>query len=139
MAGIVYFSSVSENTKRFVDKLELPAQRIPLRAITPMILASEPFVLIVPTYGGGTPSGAVPKQVIKFLNIEHNRSLIRGVISSGNTNFGPAYGLAGDIISSKCRVPMLYRFELMGTPDDVRVVHEGLEQFWKRHSIGQAA
>ena len=28
---IVYFSSASENTRRFVDKLDIPARRIPLR------------------------------------------------------------------------------------------------------------
>ena len=29
--GLVYFSSVSENTHRFVQKLGVPATRIPLR------------------------------------------------------------------------------------------------------------
>ena len=74
--------------------------------------------------------GAVPKQVIRFLNDEENRSLIRGVIGAGNTNFGEAYCLAGDIISAKCRVPHLYKFEVFGTEDDVRVVNEGLDSLW---------
>ena len=30
MTRLVYFSSVSGNTKRFVEKLEMPARRIPL-------------------------------------------------------------------------------------------------------------
>ena len=30
------------------------------------------------------------RQVVKFLNDVHNRSLIRGVIAAGNTNFGEA-------------------------------------------------
>ena len=29
MSNLVYFSSVSENTLRFVEKLEMPAIRIP--------------------------------------------------------------------------------------------------------------
>ena len=74
----------------------------------------------------------MPKQVIRFLNDEKNRSLIRGVIGAGNTNFGEAFCLAGDIIAAKCKVPHLYRFEVFGTPDDVRIVHEGLETFWKQ-------
>jgi len=39
--------------------------------------------------------------------------LLRGVIASGNRNFGEAYGRAGDVIARKCGVPWLYRFELM--------------------------
>ncbi|NCB64027.1 MAG: class Ib ribonucleoside-diphosphate reductase assembly flavoprotein NrdI [Clostridia bacterium] len=69
----------------------------------------------------------------QFLNNPHNRALIRGVIASGNTNFGKAYCIAGDIVSAKCRVPYLYRFELLGTAEDVQRVREGLGQFWSRH------
>lgn len=130
MTKLVYFSSVSGNTRRFIDKLDVPAARIPLHAKDPVLTVTEPYVLVTPTYGGGDGKGAVPKQVIRFLNDEGNRKLLRGVIAAGNTNFGSAYGLAGDIISAKCQVPNLYRFEVFGTPDDVRVVHEGLESFW---------
>lgn len=132
MAGLVYFSSISGNTRRFVEKLGKPAERIPLHAKEPALQVGEPYVLVVPTYGGGDGKGAVPKQVITFLNDESNRSLIRGVIGAGNTNFGEAYCLAGDIIAAKCKVPHLYRFEVFGTPDDVRIVHDGLESFWKQ-------
>ena len=131
MGHIVYFSSATENTKRFVDRLEMPADRIPLRRTDPEITVREPYVLIVPTYGGGKPSGAVPKQVIRFLNNPHNRGLCQGVISAGNTNFGTGYCIAGDIISVKLKVPHMYRFELLGTPDDVRKVKEGLAKFWQ--------
>ena len=122
MANLIYFSSASGNTHRFVEKLGLPAQRIPLRSAEDPLVADEPFVLILPTYGGGPHTKAVPKQVIKFLNDERNRKLIRGVIAAGNTNFGDAYGIAGDIVAQKCRVPHLYRFELFGTPEDVENV-----------------
>jgi len=128
---LVYFSSVSGNTKRFVEKLGLPAHRIPLYPKDDPLVVDEDFVLLVPTYGGGNGRGAVPKQVIKFLNDERNRRHIRGVISAGNTNFGEAYCLAGDIISAKCQVPHMYKFELFGTPRDVTRVHDGLEEFWR--------
>lgn len=131
--SIVYFSSVSENTKRFVDRLGLPAQRIPLRPTEPSLRVDHPYVLILPTYGGGNGAGAVPKQVIKFLNDEHNRSLMRGVIAAGNTNFGSAYCIAGDIVARKCGVPHLYDFELLGTSEDVSNVRQGLEQMWLQH------
>ena len=130
MSTLVYFSSMSGNTARFVHQLGLPAKRIPLYAKDEPLVVDEPYVLIVPTYGGGPDTKAVPKQVIRFLNDEHNRGLCRGVIAAGNTNFGEAYGLAGNIIAKKLQVPYLYRFELFGTPDDVTAVREGLEQFW---------
>ncbi|BBY54572.1 class Ib ribonucleoside-diphosphate reductase assembly flavoprotein NrdI [Mycobacterium koreense] len=138
--NLVYFSSVSENTHRFVQKLGLPATRIPLHG---PLEVDQPYVLVVPTYGGGrhTPDvndGAyVPKQVKKFLNNEHNRSLLRGVIAAGNNNFGAEYCFAGEVISRKCGVPYLYRFELMGTPDDVETVREGLATFWKDETCHQ--
>ncbi len=132
MVHIVYFSSATNNTARFVEKLGFTAQRIPLYPHEQALHVTEEYVLIVPTYGGGNQRGAVPKQVIKFLNDEHNRSLIRGVISAGNTNFGEAFCLAGDIISAKTKVPHMYKFELLGTPLDVQRVQEGLEEYWTR-------
>ncbi|MGE5696108.1 MAG: class Ib ribonucleoside-diphosphate reductase assembly flavoprotein NrdI [Candidatus Sericytochromatia bacterium] len=138
--GLVYFSSVSENTHRFVQKLGLDTIRIPLHG---RIRVDESYVLVLPTYGGGraTPNlnagGYVPKQVIAFLNDEHNRSLLRGVIAAGNTNFGAEFCYAGDVVSRKCGVPYLYRFELMGTDDDVQAVRAGLADFWKEETCHQ--
>jgi len=137
MGALVYFSSVSENTHRFVQKLELEdlgiaVHRIPLRPADGFLTVDEPYVLLVPTYGGGNEGGAVPRQVRRFLGDEHNRSLIRGVIASGNTNFGSAYCIAGDIIASKCKVPYLYAFELLGTVEAVTRVRDGLGKFWQR-------
>lgn len=130
-ADLVYFSSVSENTKRFVERLNRPAVRIPLRPrLEGLIRVNRPFVLVVPTYGSGQPSTAVPKQVIFFLNDPHNRALLRGVITAGNTNFGEHYCLAGPVIATKCQVPELYRFELLGTQQDVERVAQGLADFW---------
>lgn len=130
MPGLVYYSSTSENTHRFIEKLGLPAQRLPQMTADDTLMVDEPFVLVTPTYGGDGDKNAVPKQVKKFLNVPSNRSLIRGVIGAGNTNFGEEFCRAGDIIASKCNVPHLYKFELMGTPEDVDRVIKGLEEFW---------
>lgn len=143
MSHLVYFSSVSENTHRFVVKLGLPAEQVTRIPLHGRIEVDEPYVLVVPTYGGGkaTPDinsgGYVPKQVIAFLNNEHNRSLLRGVIAGGNNNFGAEFAYAGNVISRKCAVAYLYRFELMGTPDDVDAVRAGLEDFWKEQTCHQ--
>ncbi|MFT2767791.1 ribonucleotide reductase stimulatory protein [Klebsiella pneumoniae] len=94
MSLIVYFSSRSENTHRFVQRLGLPAVRIPLNE-REHLRVDEPYILIVPSYGGG-------------------------------------WGRAGDVIAQKCAVPYLYRFELMGTPDDINTVRKGVSEFWQR-------
>ncbi|MGY2746254.1 class Ib ribonucleoside-diphosphate reductase assembly flavoprotein NrdI [Arthrobacter sp. UYCu723] len=134
---LIYFSSTSENTARFVRKLGIDAARIPLHARESALVAAEPYVLVLPTYGGTGGEGSVPKQVIRFLNDPRNRQQLRGVVGAGNTNFGDNYCMAGDIIAAKCNVPHLYRFELMGTPEDVQRVLEGLEEFWTRLSQTQ--
>ncbi|AIR71014.1 class Ib ribonucleoside-diphosphate reductase assembly flavoprotein NrdI [Dickeya fangzhongdai] len=131
MNPIIYFSSQSENTHRFVCRLELPTMRIPLLAEAPMPDIASPYILVVPSYGGGGGThGAVPRQVIHFLNQSSRRALLRGVIAAGNRNFGAAYAIAGDIIAAKCQIPCLYRFELSGTPEDVDNVRRGVTQFW---------
>lgn len=128
---VVYFSSATENTHRFVEKLGLPSARIPLRLTDEPLIVNEPYVLVCPTYGGGASiskqnTRPVPKQVIRFLNNEHNRSFIRAVVAGGNSNFGTDFGKAGDVIAAKCKVPYVYRFELLGTEEDVTVCREGL-------------
>ena len=131
MAFLVYFSSKSLNTHRFIMKTGLMAMRIPLDAEEEMLKVHEPFVLITPTYADGEGGGAVPKQVIRFLNDSENRSFIRGVVAAGNRNFGKYFAYAGNVISARCQVPCLYKFELMGTPEDVEIVKNGVQQLWQ--------
>jgi len=115
MGLLVYFSSGTQNTQRFVTKTGLRAVQIPCSMKSDLLKITEPYVLVVPTYAGGDGRGAVAKPVIRFLNDSDNRGLIRGVIAAGNRNFGETYCLAGKVISEKCSVPSLYRFELAGT------------------------
>lgn len=124
---IVYFSSVSENTERFVRKLGLPATRIPLLSSgAERFSVSEPYVLICPTYGANGRD-FVPKQVKRFLSQESNRTLCIAVIGSGNTNFGAEYGLSGPILAEKLGVPLLHTFELAGMQEDVAAVQERIQ------------
>ena len=131
MFELVYFSSTSENTKRFVEKLGIKSSRIPLftKEIESFQVEND-SILVLPTYGGGEDTRAVPKQVIKFLNNPANRAKIAGVIALGNTNFGETYCIAGDIVSEKLQVPLLYRVEILGTPDDVIEVKERIQRLW---------
>lgn len=126
--SLVYFSNYSENTKRFVEKVTESGIRIPnILSDARNFTVDVEYVLVVPTYGGGNESPAIPKQVKLFLNNPANRDLLRGVIGTGNTNFGEHYCKAADMISAKTGVPVIARVELLGTPHDVQVVKERLE------------
>ena len=138
MGGLVYFSSASGNTARFVARLGLQADRIPVSPADTMPEPAAPFVLICPTYADGEGRGAVPKQVIHFLNDPSRRELLRGVIAAGNRNFGTTFALAGKVISEKCNVPLLYRFELAGTETDIARVLAGLDKFWGTECLTMA-
>lgn len=119
---IVYFSTKSGNTRRFVEKLTDEAIRIPFEADLPMPEVEEPFVLIFPSYGGGHIKGAVPAPVIRFLNNPNNREHLQGIVGTGNTNFGAGYCLGAHIAAEKCGVPLIRKVELFGTPEDVDIV-----------------
>lgn len=128
----MFFSSTSENTARFIEKLDLPALRLPLKtADAGLVRVDQDFVLVTPTYGAGG-KGFVPKQVIAFLNQEENRVRCRGVIGSGNINFLGDYCRAADTVADKLQVPVLYRFELAGTSEDITKTQEGLNIFWQK-------
>lgn len=124
---IVYFSNYSGNTKRFVERLnENDAIRIPIDRSDRGITVDRPYVLLVPTYGGGEGRAAIPRQVRSFLNVRENRALLRGVVGFGNTNFGDHFCRAADLISAKTGVPVIARVEIFGTEDDVKTVKERL-------------
>lgn len=126
---LVFFSSTTENTARFVEKLALPALRLPLKTSEAgLVRVDEDFVLITPTYGAGS-KGFVPKQVVSFLNQEDNRVHCKGVIGSGNRNFYEDYCKAATICSAKLNVPVLYTFELAGTEEDITITREGMTKF----------
>lgn len=132
--GIIYFSNYSGNTKRFVERVDdgtFTIARIPISSDDSGIhfSATIPYILFVPTYGGGSQRGAVPRQVREFLNVPENRELLRGIVGFGNTNFGEHYCKAADIISNKTGKPVIARVEIFGTEDDVIKVRERLALF----------
>jgi len=137
MYPLIYFSSHSGNTHKFVTSLSISSTRIPLSPKEEMVNADQPFILVTPTYADNEGNGAVPKQVIKFLNNEKNRELMVGVIAGGNTNFGQFYGHAGTVISKKCNVPLLYKFELTGTIKEKEDIEKGVAKLWEQHNKQQ--
>lgn len=129
---IIYFSSVTENTKHFVEKLSFPAERIGLMKADGELKVDAPYVLVIPTYGAGKGMAAIPKQVMRFLNDPYARRLCVGIIGGGNINFGTKYAAAADILSKKLTIPVLHRFELRGSATDVEIVENGVVNNWAK-------
>jgi protein involved in ribonucleotide reduction len=119
---IVYFSSLSSNTQRFVQKLALPSERI-----TESLVMDTGYVLITPTF-----NGKIPVEVEAFLANEQNRSNLQGVVAAGNRNFGANFARAGYLISQLYQVPLLHTFEVFGLPEDVNFVKNELEALWSQ-------
>ena len=133
--NIVYFSNYSGNTKRFVEKINdgsFTDYRIPIDSRDEPVhtITSDPYILFVPTYGGGSDRSAIPRQVRRFLNVPENRDLLRGVVGFGNTNFGEHFCKAADLISQKTGVPIVARVEIFGTEDDVTKVKERMRMLY---------
>ena len=130
---IVYFSNHSGNTHRFVERLTSgdSAIRIPISGADHSITVDQPYVLMVPTYGGGEGRAAIPRQVRSFLNVRENRALLRGVVGFGNTNFGEHFCKAADLISAKTGVPVIAKVEIFGTDQDIEKVRERLRLLYE--------
>lgn len=122
---VVYFSSVTENTHRFVEKLKAPrVLRIPVDGTA--LEVDEPFLLVAPTYGSGRGTRMAPIQVTKFLAVEHNASLMRGLAASGNASFGTDFCKIAEELNAKHGVPVVHRFEIMGMHPDVLAVRAAM-------------
>lgn len=116
---IVYFSNVTNYTQRFVDKLDVPKTQIPLYTRMDTPIMEEPYLLVFPSYGTGSFKRSVPKQTIKFLNVEQNRNYLQGIIGTGNRTFGEDYLIGAKLAEYKTGKPLLYGLELSGVQQDV--------------------
>ena len=54
-----------------------------------------------------------------FLRSPANRRSLVGIIGSGNRNFGEYYQAAARELAAASGRPVLFEFELSGTPEDV--------------------
>ena len=75
---------------------------------------------IIFTYTDGY--GDVPYEVEDF--IRNNSAHLKGVVVSGNKSFTDTYCMAGDKISAKYNVPLLYKVEEAGTDEDIKKIAE---------------
>ncbi|CAF1785211.1 Protein NrdI [Bacillus subtilis] len=110
---IITYESKTGNVRRFVKALQ---QELDIEAIeiTDDTIITQKFIHITYTIG----FGEVPERTLNF--IKKNKNKIRGVVVSGNKVWGDNYGLAGDKLSAKFHIPLLLKFELSGTKQDLQ-------------------
>ncbi|OMD77012.1 ribonucleotide reductase assembly protein NrdI [Paenibacillus odorifer] len=110
---LVLYHSLTGNVERFVNRLNLNCVKIEKDLI--MI---EPYILITYTTG----FGEVPRPVKDFLTL--NGHFIKGVIGSGNINWGKHFCGAAETISKQYDVPLLHKFEQSGNANDVEKIKQ---------------
>ena len=110
MKIIVY--SLTGNCKRFVDMCEIPEEDVIYLQDIDYDVDFD-YILITPTFG----FGEVPDAVSKFL--VENHTYLKGVVGSGNKNWGERFANASEIISKEYEVPLLMKIELHGSKKDI--------------------
>ena len=118
---VVYFS-FSGNVRRFIKRTEL-TDVMELTQNNCSERREEPFVLVTGTIG----FGEVPQPVQSFLDV--NEDLLKAVAASGNRNWGQNFAKAGRSISERYQVPLLLKFEVQGTANDVNEFKEKVGNF----------
>lgn len=124
---VYYYSSASGLVRSFAERLGRPVFNLAEREHR-RSRVDGPWVLLTPSYKTGNEANdTIPEGVHRFLNDEHNRRLMVGVMGSGNRNFGRYYQMAARQIAERSGRPMLFEFELAGTPWDVEECRHLLE------------
>ncbi|MED4875910.1 class Ib ribonucleoside-diphosphate reductase assembly flavoprotein NrdI [Bacillus subtilis] len=129
---IITYESKTGNVRRFVKALQ---QELDIEAIeiTDDTIITQEFIHITYTIG----FGEVPERTLNF--IKKNKNKIRGVVVSGNKVWGDNYGLAGDKLSAKFHTPLLLKFELSGTKQELQKLIQEVQLIDKHNTkVGQA-
>lgn len=125
---VYYYSSASGLVRSFAERLGRPVFNLAEREHRQSEV-DGPWVLLTPSYKTGNESNdTIPEGVRRFLRSAHNRRLMVGVMGSGNRNFGRYYQMAAHLIAERSHRPILFEFELTGTPWDVEECRRILEE-----------
>ena len=120
---MIAYASRTGNVRYVVSKLEAEAIEI-----EEGLQLDKPYLLVTYTDGFGD----IPLKVVHFL--EENRSFCKGVVVSGNSNFGPhVFGRAGDKIAAYYDIPLVRKIELRGYQKD----YEAIQQFYEKRVLNE--
>ena len=111
---MIVFASRTGNVRHIVSKLQLPSIEI-----TPDLRIHRPFIIF--TYTDGL--GDVPHVVASFM--EKNYDYCRGIIASGNSNFGHhVFCQAANKLSDAYKIPIIRKLELRGFQHDYDAIRD---------------
>ncbi|MDF2721429.1 MAG: nrdI [Paenibacillus sp.] len=123
---MIAFASRTGNVRYIVSRLDLPAVQIEEDRVL-----THSFLLFTYTDGFGD----VPGEVSRFM--QRNGANCRGVIVSGNSNFGHSvFGAAGEKIARQWKIPLVRKFDLRGIPEDYTAVQQYYESAFQKELIG---
>ena len=117
----VVFLSLTGQTRRFVQKLELPTVEITPQNV--FLTMDESYIIISPTY-----DMEVFEYFQDFIETGNNQALLKGVAGSENRNFNTSFCQTAKIISATYDVPLLHYFEFHGTQKDVIIIKEKVSE-----------
>ncbi len=121
---VVYFSFTG-NVRRFIGRTEFENTLEITNDNCAEVRVDEPYILVTSTIG----FGEVPDVVKTFL--KNNGNMIRGVVGSGNRNWGQNFAKASETISREYFVPLLMKFEVQGTKKDVEEFNDKVGQLYE--------
>ncbi|KYG90463.1 ribonucleotide reductase assembly protein NrdI [[Bacillus] sp. KCTC 13219] len=111
---MIVFASRTGNVRFIINQLQLPNIEM-----TKGLKLSEPYLLFTYTDGLGT----VPQIVEEFL--QENAAFCKGVIASGNSNFGHnVFCGSADKINATYQIPIVRKLELRGFAHDYEAIRE---------------
>ncbi len=114
---MILFASRTGNVRNIVSKLQIPSIELSAE-----LIYKEPYILF--TYTDGL--GSVPEVVERFL--EKNYQNCRGIIASGNSNFGHhVFCQSANKISERYKVPIVRKIELRGFQQD----YDAIQAFYQ--------
>lgn len=111
---MIVYASRTGNVRSIVSKLGIKNVEI-----NDGLFVKEPFFIF--TYTDGL--GNVPKVVNEFM--ENNHGYCKGVIASGNTNFGDSlFCASADKLSKQYGIPIIHKVEIRGFKKDYEYIAE---------------
>ena len=109
---MIVYASRTGNVRYIVNQLNLPSIEI-----VDGLIINEPYLIFTYT----DKLGEVPEKVENFL--QHNSQYCKGVIASGNKNFGnKMFCESADKISRQYNVPIVHKVDLRGFKNDYDLI-----------------
>ena len=117
---MIVYTSRTGNVKYICDKLNIETVNIN------EVVELDDFLIFTYT----DRIGEVPLQVLEFMEKHHEKC--KGVIASGNTNFGNNnFCKSADILSDKYNIPIIHKIELRGFKSDYELIERKYKELFK--------